>query len=182
MTDKTLFCILGRTASGKDTLAREICKIYGLKQVISYTTRPKRFPSEDTHIFATELDYHKDCIHNNIAAQTIVNGYTYWATKEQIYANDIYIVDPNGLQCLKESMPNVRIVAIYIYIQDEDRRKRFLLREPHKPDLYEQRNASEAPQFDEFEQNHVADYLICNDRFDSAIYCLDRIVDFERNR
>ena len=54
---KTIFCVLGRTASGKDTLVADICAKHNLKQLISYTTRPKRSENENTHIFALLLDF-----------------------------------------------------------------------------------------------------------------------------
>jgi guanylate kinase len=37
-----LLCVLGKTASGKDSLVDQLCQRTGLKQIISYTTRPRR--------------------------------------------------------------------------------------------------------------------------------------------
>lgn len=39
-----IFCIMGKSSSGKDTIFRLLCEenTYGLKEVVSYTTRPKR--------------------------------------------------------------------------------------------------------------------------------------------
>jgi guanylate kinase len=40
--EHVLICLMGRTASGKDTLASKLCERTGLRQVISYTTRERR--------------------------------------------------------------------------------------------------------------------------------------------
>lgn len=37
-----MLIILGKTASGKNTIVNELVKNYGFKQLITYTTRPKR--------------------------------------------------------------------------------------------------------------------------------------------
>jgi guanylate kinase len=182
MPNKTIFCVLGRTASGKDTLVAEMCKKHNLKQLISYTTRPKRNENENTHLFATEQDFNNDCARNAVVASTVINGYTYWSTKDQVYESDVYIIDPRGLEELKRTMPDVRIVTICIYVDTHSRRQRFLIRQPGKDELFEQRNASESEQFDAFELNKMADYFVFNDRFETALYCLDRIITFERNK
>lgn len=182
MPNKTIFCVLGRTASGKDTLVAEICKKYNLKQLISYTTRPKRSENENTHIFATEQDFENDSVRGAVVASTVINGYTYWSTKEQIYDSDVYIIDPRGLEELKRTMSDVNIITICIYVDEHSRRQRFLMRQPGKEELFEQRNASECEQFDAFELNKMADYLVVNERFEYALYCLDRIITFERNK
>ena len=179
---KTIFCVLGRTASGKDTLVADICAKHNLKQLISYTTRPKRSENENTHIFATEQDFKNDSARGAVVASTVINGFTYWSTKEQIYDSDVYIIDPRGLEELQRIMTDVRIITICICVDDYSRRQRFLMRQPGKEELFEQRNASEKEQFDAFELNKQADYMIFNDRYESALYYLDRIINFERNK
>ena len=42
LKDKKLICIIGRTGSGKDTVAKWLQKEKKLKPVVSYTTRPIR--------------------------------------------------------------------------------------------------------------------------------------------
>lgn len=37
-----MLVILGKTASGKNTIVNELVKNYGFKQLVTYTTRPKR--------------------------------------------------------------------------------------------------------------------------------------------
>ena len=57
-------CLVGKSCSGKDTVARELVKL-GYEKILTYTTRPQR-PSEldgvDYH-FITENEF-KDMIKN----------------------------------------------------------------------------------------------------------------------
>ena len=46
--------IVGRTATGKDTLREALEKHANMTFVKSYATRPRRFENEDTHIFITK--------------------------------------------------------------------------------------------------------------------------------
>lgn len=174
--------MLGRTASGKDTLVAEMCKRHNLKPLISSTTRPKRHDNENTHVFVTKQDFDNDSAQGLVVASTNINGYWYWSTKEQVNNSDIYIIDPRGLSELRRIMPDVNIVTIYIYADERCRRQRFLLRQPGAEDLFEQRNNSEEQQFGVFEKSKTADYFVINERFETALYCLDRIIAFERNK
>ena len=62
--------IVGRTASGKDTLREALERKYGWKFVKSYTTRKKRFEAEDTHVVVSQK--HADNVRNKVAV-TFVN-------------------------------------------------------------------------------------------------------------
>lgn len=120
--------IVGKSGSGKDTLVREVINpnlklpyskygvhgvtLYGvndndrleaietdLSQVISYTNRPRREGENDTHIFTNDLMPDP----SKLVAWTTYHGYNYWATKEQLKENDMYIIDPAGVDYLLEN-------------------------------------------------------------------------------
>ena len=59
---KKLFCVVGRTGTGKDSLVDLVCSSLGMKKVKSYTTRERR-PGEgdDSHVFIkpVEIDQFK---------------------------------------------------------------------------------------------------------------------------
>ena len=98
-----MIVILGRSGRGKDTCAKYLTDKYGLTQVKSYTTRPKRGENEDTHIFINKSEVNNYI--NDMAAYTKIGEYEYFATKTQVQENDIYIIDPKGLYELKKTMP-----------------------------------------------------------------------------
>ena len=51
MKDKPRILLVGKSGSGKNTVQDYLVNKYGLKPLVSYTTRAKRYPEEDTHIF-----------------------------------------------------------------------------------------------------------------------------------
>lgn len=88
--DKFLL-LVGKSGAGKDSVARKLTALYGLKQLKSFTTRPKRTPDEDCHTFVERLPT------GHMVAYTKFNGFEYCATQNQVEENDIYIIDPDGV-------------------------------------------------------------------------------------
>lgn len=89
-----IILLCGKSGCGKSTIS-EILQTKGLKVIQSFTTRPKRTPNEQGHIFISKEDF--DCLHDYVA-YTKFNGYEYCATERQVENNDIYIVDPKGIE------------------------------------------------------------------------------------
>ena len=70
--NKIVFILLcGKSGCGKSTIS-EILQTKGLKVIQSFTTRPKRTPNEQGHIFISKEDF--DCLHDYVA-YTKFNGY-----------------------------------------------------------------------------------------------------------
>ena len=178
--EHVLLCILGRTASGKDSLTNKLCERTGLKAVISYTTRPRRENEGDTHIFTTKETYEQMQADGNVAAYTEIAGNLYWTTVDQLYSNDAYIIDYDGLKTLKAlNLPNLRLVSVFINTPDEVREERALnLRKDDKA-KFRVRNFSEAGQFREMLKNADFDYAVSNVDFAKAYSCLRWISQVE---
>lgn len=124
MKDK-IICIVGRSGSGKTTVAEYLEELYGLKSIQSYTTRPKRHPNETGHTFVTQEEF--DEILKDSVADNYYNGYGYAATKAQIEENDIYVVDIPGLIELKERYQGSKeIVAVGLFVDDSTALQRMI--------------------------------------------------------
>lgn len=161
--EHVLLCLMGRTASGKDTLANKLCKRTGLKQIISYTTRERRVNEGDTHIFISDEEYKALENSNQIATFTQIGPYKYCCTVEQLYQNDVYVIDPIGVQHLRElNVPNLRIVTIYINTPDEIRKERALNQRRDDRLTFMKRDLDERAQFREMLRNADFDYAISN--------------------
>lgn len=114
----TVFCIIGRTASGKSTIVNAVAKDLNLKILKSYTTRARRQNEigdncDHTFISANDVDKYRD----DMVAYTERVGYCSFATKEQLMSSDIYIINPSGFSDLIEStkdIPDLRLVDIWI--------------------------------------------------------------------
>ena len=175
---KTVFLIVGQTASGKDSLVNAMCK-QDYKQLVSYTTRPRRENEGDTHIFISpdEVNKYKD----DIIAYTKIGEYEYFATKQQLYDCDFYIIDYLGILLLKShKLDNeFRFVTIYINTPYEIRKERALSKRKDNEEVFNLRNQNEAYQFACMKKQADFDYSISNVNFDKALNILKRIVEIE---
>lgn len=122
-----VFCIIGRSASGKSTLTKNVANKLNMRILKSYTTRTMRkgetFDNSD-HVFITnkEVDLYK----NNMIAYTERSGYCSFATKQQILESDFYIINPDGYNELKQNIKdlNVELIPVYIKIPYSENIKR----------------------------------------------------------
>ena len=160
--EHVLLCVMAESAAGKDTLVNKLCEKTNYRQLISYSTRPRRVNEGDTHIFVTEEDYQEMLKANQVAAYTEINGYKYWSTIDQLYLMDIYVIDPFGVETLKElNLTNLKIVTIYINVPEEIRKERAMTR-GDDINTYRSRSLSERQQFRDMKKNMDVDYVIPN--------------------
>lgn len=183
---KKLFCIIGRTSSGKTSLTKEVAKQLNLKVVKSYTTRPIRpgeIEEESDHYFISEDDYPK--YQRDIIAYTEINGYRYFATKKELDKSDIYVIDPKGLYELLYwySIRKIQTqpIPIYIYLPDPLGYIRACDRGDNM-EVWLKRNKSEDGQFKDFEAivEDTSMYSINNNIFEDSIERLKNIIAKEQ--
>jgi guanylate kinase len=161
--EHVLLCLMGRTSSGKDTLAQKLCERTGLTSITSYTTRPRRNNEEDTHIFSTREVYNQMQTEGNVAAYTEIAGNVYWTTIDQLYEHSVYIIDPHGVDTLRQlSLPNLRLVTVYINTPDDVRRDRALNKRGDDRLTFMKRDMAERDQFRAMLRNADFDYAVSN--------------------
>ena len=117
MLNDYIFCLIGKSGSGKTTIANKLFDKYGYTQIASYTTRPPRteHDTDHTYISSDEFDRLIDMV-----AFTTFNGHRYCATREQVDNANLYVIDPFGLEQLKKLYKgDKQIVSIYIHVPIE---------------------------------------------------------------
>ena len=164
MNKKTIIAIAGRSSSGKTYIAKRLSTILGYKEVVSHTTRPIR--SNETngveHWFDSKEEFQNVLDNQTVIAYTKIGEYEYCATLEDIEDNCIYVIDPLGIEYLKEHFKDqINLKIIYIYCDEYIRRARASTRSDFKV-AWEDRNKAEDEQFTEFEANRPWDLLIDN--------------------
>lgn len=108
-----ILLIVGKSGSGKSTIAENLNKLYGWKCIDSYTTRKPRYKGEKGHIFVTEKEMPS---FDKIVAYTEFAGNKYWATQEQIENNQIYIIDVKGIKMFEERYKGrKKVIICYIH-------------------------------------------------------------------
>ena len=98
-----IYVIIGRTASGKDTIVSKLIKS-GYKRIVTYTSRPMRKKEKDgeTYHFVTKEDF-ESLIQSGFFAEwrsyDTVDGVWYYGSSVDSYDTDedrIIILNPDG--------------------------------------------------------------------------------------
>lgn len=165
---KTVIGIVGKTNVAKDTIMKYIRKKWGIQDICSYTTRGMRdYETEGVqHHFLTDEEADEKLKTEHILAYTEneKTGVRYFATEEQLLDGyNLYIINPNGIEYLKKNLGDVRLVTIYVELQEDI----ILARAKERGDdmdITTQRLESERDEFDAYRDSKEWDYLICTDK------------------
>lgn len=120
---------MGESGVGKSSVSEILCKWYGLTQIQSYTTRPRRYPDEEGHIYLDKSQFKSiDEIkrkYPNRVAETVFDGEFYFATAEQVDECDLYVIDPAGVEYMRGKYGGKKgIKVIHIKCSNQDRIER----------------------------------------------------------
>ena len=118
---RNLYCIVGPSASGKTVLAKNLAEKYGLRRVRSYTTRKPRHTSETDYVFVTDKEFDELPV---VYAYGEYAGSRYGVPPEEINNCDIYILEPTGLDALRQEYADRNIVTIFLDAPEAVRRLR----------------------------------------------------------
>lgn len=165
-----IYCVMGKSSSGKDSIYHEIMEkgALGLKPIIPYTTRPIRDGEQDgrEYHFCTEDTVQRLQDEGRImelrAYNTVYGVWKYFTVDdEQINLNKynyLYIVTLEGYTKIQEYFGADRVVPIYIEVEDGERLMRAIARE-QKQDV---------PKYEEMCRRFLAD---------SADFCDEKLVE-----
>lgn len=160
-----LFCIIGRTGSGKSTLVKKAANELGLKILKSYTTRPMRESESienSDHIFISpdEVGQYRD----DMVAYTERVNYCNFATKQQIMNADLYIINPSGYKELLKSTEKMDVELIPILINTSLISIISRVQESRNLETWMRNYLDERNEFTIFEHSNDAKYVIENNK------------------
>lgn len=184
MKNNKLFCVVGKSCSGKSTILNDVLSKLDIPVLLSNTTRPKRDNEIDgvDYNFVDMSTFDEDYKLENILEydcfriDSLKETWVYYTKKSDLLlptTSQIKIVSPTGLSQLmgnKELRDN--IVSIYIDCPDKLRQKRYLSRSI-SPD-----NMNERFKRDEKAFEHLfTDYIILNDENMSINEASNQLID-----
>lgn len=118
-----MIILLGKSASGKDTVVNNLIHNYGYEKIITWTTRPMR-PGEKqdlTYHFTDDEDFEEKIEEGFFAEWKKYNsvfGTWYYGTAVQDITNNlnnkIIILTPSGYEDIKEYINNEEILSVYL--------------------------------------------------------------------
>ena len=160
--------LVGKTASGKTTVANELCKHHRYKRIVTYTTRPMRKNE------VQDVDYHfisdeqfNEMVENNEFTEykrynTAHGVWSYGSvvTSEQEHSDDYYVIilTPQGLKDL--SKKTSRYIAFYLNVDFKTQLERLKKRGDEEQQIIK-RLKNDAKDFENVLD--VADYSFCTD-------------------
>ena len=119
-----MILLVGKTASGKDTIQKELIKM-GYKAVVSYTTRPPRNGEVDgiAYHFISQEDFlskEKAGFFAETTSYNVATGETwyYGCSIEDLTDDKVMIVNPDGLRQIRK-ISTLSPVAYYIMANEE---------------------------------------------------------------
>ena len=154
-----IFCLMGKSASGKDTIYRRLGgdEALGLRKVVPYTTRPMRDREEDgrEYFFTDEAGYRRMEAEGRViemrAYDTACGLWRYFTADDgQIdlsKADYLLIGTPESFTALRRRFGDASVVPVYIRLDDGERLQRALKRERRQ----------EEPHYEEMCRRFLAD-------------------------
>ena len=115
-----LYIVLGQTLSGKSTLVRDLVTVTGIKQIITYTTRPIREGERDgvDYHFITSEEMDKPEFFGRRDFHTVYREepYSYAMSKDDMlpFGDAIIILDPQGVRAVKDEIGHSNVTTVFI--------------------------------------------------------------------
>lgn len=179
-----IFCIIGRTGVGKSVITNKAAQTLQMKILKSYTTRSMRKgetieKSDHTFIKPEEVDQYR----GDMVAYTDRVDYCSFATRQQLFNSDFYIINPTGLYELKLKTKDMDIKLIPVYINVPYRQNLENAKKRGDLESWKANYEKENDEFKSFEYSDLVRYRILNNgTIDQAVDKLVRIVEKERGR
>ena len=163
-----IIVLVGKTASGKTTVANELCKHHGYKRIVTYTTRPMReneVQDVDYH-FISDEQFNKMVENNEFTEYKRYNtAHGVWSygsiiTLEQEYSDDCYVIilTPQGLKDLSKKIS--RYIAFYLNVDFKTQLERLKKRGDEEQQIIK-RLKNDAKDFKNVVD--IVDYSFCTD-------------------
>lgn len=134
---KRLFCLIGKSGAGKDTVFGELLKRTSLRPVVTYTTRPMRQGEVNgrEYYFVTDETMEKLSSENKIIEKrtyhTVHGDWNYFTCDIDFSISEHYamIGTPEVVNKLLDYYDNETVVVIYLDLDNKERLLRCISRE-----------------------------------------------------
>ena len=124
-----MILLAGPSASGKTEIAKILMKDFGIRKVVTHTTRSPRIGEKDgvDYHFVTREGFNHLLKDGQFVETTSFNGNLYGSSKKEVADDKVLIVDPIGLKTYL-SLHDPRIVSFYFDTSEQTRKERMLSR------------------------------------------------------
>ncbi len=154
-----ILILVGKSASGKDTIQKELVEKYGYSPIVSTTTRPIREgEKEGVNYFYTSRDEFQKRIDEGKFLEyrsynTLVNGkpdtWFYGTEKLDLHDKNVVVLDPIGASIFADYYGADNCYVAYIDVPDDIRKERAMRRGSFDEIEWQRRLETDAIDFDE---------------------------------
>ena len=160
-----MIVIVGESASGKSTLAKEFEDWLNFKRIVTYTTRQPRQNEEEgvDYHFIDDAEFERLNKEGFFAETAEYNGWKYGSAKKDYATNAVTVLTPRGLRSVKRN--GVECTSIYLDVPRRDRLMKCLSRQDNIEEAY-RRSLSDVGQFDGIADE--VDYVLKNPNYEKT--------------
>ena len=162
-----ILVLMGKTASGKDSIAKELYRNYQLRKILAYTTRPPRqgeFDGVDYH-FISNSEFQKGIKYDAFVEwksyQTVDGEWFYGTASKDILKDGVLILTPQGVKDLYQNSNQI-IRTVYIKASEDVIMQRLVARGDN-PAEANRRLKHDNLDFDDSIIKQFVDYEILNE-------------------
>lgn len=167
-----MIVLSGPSASGKTEVAKRLMNEYGIKRVITTTTRPMRNGEVNgvDYYFVSREKFESMIKEDLFVEYTEYNGNLYGSLKSEVADNKVIAIEPNGMRAYI-ALNDPHIIVFYLDVCEAIRRERMLMRGDN-PECVEQRLIEDKVRFG---KNNLPDVDVL---VDSQNYNQDEVTEY----
>lgn len=154
-----LIIIMGKSGTGKTSIATYLHDKLDWQQIESYTTRPRRTADEAGHHFISNAEFDQIPANDRIAYMEYC-GYRYCAKREQLDEADLYVVTPDGYESVKAQYQDRPLITVLLTASEETLKDRMRMRGGNTEDDINKKIQQDNALF----QNMEADVTLATDQ------------------
>lgn len=179
---KKIIIFIGKSASGKDTALNYLESQYGIKPIVSLTTRPMRVGevNEKEYQFVSAKDFldkkEKGILADYREYKTLVNGkeetWYYGIERKDLQSEEIRstCVDMVGYQNLAQWFSKREMLVINLTAKEKTRKERAIARGSFDETEWKRRAKDDEKKLNDKTVGVVSDYVIQNDKEINNLY------------
>ena len=181
-----IIAISGFSGAGKDTIAKDIAKLFDLNIVVSYTTRPRR-PNEEEgveYFFISDNEFCTKLIKNKLLItrcyETVFGNWFYGVREEKFLNNrtNIIILDNTGYEQLIKHFDHKNVIGIFIDTPEELRKERAKQqRADFNEDEWNRRYQDDIKKFPTKYIKNKYDFILKNIEYSETINEISKIIN-----
>ena len=167
-----LYCLIGKSGTGKSTVMQALHDAYGYTIAQSYTDRPKRTPDEQGHVFLSPDEF--DALNGLILPRSSQDG-RYGMTEEMLDKSELIVLDYLGTQELLQSYTKRPVHVIGLHA---DTHTRIVRIDGRGNTFQERRKRLSADEHEFYSMNDLCDIVVPNRDLQQTVGIIKNFIDF----